>query len=414
MLRTMDGRAWTHLAKRHYGVTAEDWAAEAELAARSTEPHEDADARRWLVEMAADGLYAPLPALAKAARAWPMHRVGGGGGEGGGGEGGVAGEWEGAGEGGAIGGGDGEPAPAPAPAPTLTLLVLAADLAAARAAAALLEPIARRTDTLLRDADEGVRRSPPHVRLLYVDLRSLRHLPSEPGAALLPQHVNGGLAMPAQRPSVPVLVYRREDARKVAVHELVHAHGLDAALHGHPSAEAAAVRAFGVRMHGAFTRSVGLGEAYVEALACFLFAAHADLGASPGRRSGTAALERASKRSDAIARRVLAHFGRHAMLAQHDYRVAVATGRAHPPSLQQQLPVPVHAIVEGTHAVAYVLARAALMRPNALRDLLGTYPPGTPPADAAEFFHRVARAAAAWDGSQKSHALQGGDSLAFE
>jgi hypothetical protein len=67
-----------------------------------------------------------------------------------------------------------------------------------------------------------------------------------------------------------------------------------------------------------------------------------------------------------------------------------------------------------------VLARAALLRPAALEAMLRAYPPGRPPADAAEFARRLLHDAAAWDerelrAAATARTRQGrGRSLAFE
>lgn len=90
------------------------------------------------------------------------------------------------------------------------------------------------------------------VEVVFVDIREpVRSLPETPGAPIESVHVNGGLT---QFPSdavtpVRILVYRREDAGKVLIHELIHAAGVVPHRIG-----------------------VERGEAVTETLACYLWA----------------------------------------------------------------------------------------------------------------------------------------------
>lgn len=230
---------------------------------------------------------------------------------------------------------------------------------AAKASAARLMPLVSRTVAMLR----SIRR--PELHILYVDDTMKRCVPRGP---IQPEHINGGMTISSMfSDRMTVIVYRREDAAKVMIHELLHAHGVDENIRGDSAAEARAMASFGVRQVLPFTRSIGLGEAYTETLACHL------LSVAFGRRG---AVQDASNK---LAKQLLGHFGRSSMLVQDRED-------------QQRLP-----IAEGTHATAYVLGRAALLQPACLRLLLDTYPPGKPPTNADGFCTMLLSAASRWD-----------------
>lgn len=239
----------------------------------------------------------------------------------------------------------------------LRMQIVARDARRARAASARLLPLVVSTVEMLGEA-RGAR--PLHI--VYVDDTTRRYLPSSRAYPVMPGHINGGITSTA-RIVTTVIVYRREDAAKVMIHELLHAFRIDEAIRARPAAEATAVAAFGVRQQPPFSWSVGLGEAYTETLACFLTACAFNKG-----------VRAASEAADALAVSTLAHFGRNRMLQGHG-----------PP------------IVEGTHLTAYVMGRAALLRPRWLRLLLATYPPQRPPTDANKFCSLLIAAAADWD-----------------
>lgn len=208
------------------------------------------------------------------------------------------------------------------------------------------------------------------IDVTYVDVRDrLRSLPppSPAGraAVILPQHINGGVTFHAHR---RIVVYRREDACKVLVHELLHAFGLDRALWVHASPAAARAEAEFARRHRVVSavRFVGLGEAYVESLACYL---HARWWSGRRRPAGwPATLKRVAAHIEDVGRRV--------------DRACSLGGRAE--------------FAEGTHAFAYAVCRAAVWA-TALPALLSSWPPGRPPSDPAAFAAFLDGAIAAWD-----------------
>lgn len=157
--------------------------------------------------------------------------------------------------------------------------------------------------------------------ITYLPCAAPRALPRRPGAALGPRHVNGGVTWRAlDGASADVLVFRREDAVKVLVHELLHAHRWGASLDDRAgdSAGRALASACGVRRG-----TVALEEACVEAAACEVAARW--LG-------GEAAWRRARARAGEVARAAARHFARE----HHQWR-------------------------ETTHAFAYIVGRWALM-----------------------------------------------------
>lgn len=65
---------------------------------------------------------------------------------------------------------------------------------------------------------------PEKWRIFWFPSPSLRQMPA-PGEEILPGHVNGGYTIPCTHNKV--VVYRKEDAERVLVHELMHAACLD-------------------------------------------------------------------------------------------------------------------------------------------------------------------------------------------
>jgi hypothetical protein len=152
------------------------------------------------------------------------------------------------------------------------------------------------------------------VDLIYVDVLSPRLLPSVPGASIDCDHINGGLtqtnvSVPGHGGEAKVMVYRREDAGKVLMHELIHLFDM-----------------------GPKSLGVEAVEQYTEAVAIHLWAQYV------GEDYITT-----SERVVGVARDAVEHFG----------------GR-------------VENWKETTHAYSYVVVRAAIWsRPENVRRLLG-------------------------------------------
>ena len=185
--------------------------------------------------------------------------------------------------------------------------------------------------------------------MYYIDATEpKRTLPPEPGQPVMPVNINGGVTMLR---TGRIVVYRREDACKVLVHELLHLHGLDQALRNAPRAEARLRARYGVV---AVDRGVPLGinEAFTETLACYL---HTIWWSFARKRSPESSLRRVSAHVRSVADRTTTHYG----------------GTL--------------AYVEGTHCFAYVACRAALWHGPFLKRVLAAYPPGKPPSDAEAF-----------------------------
>jgi hypothetical protein len=118
------------------------------------------------------------------------------------------------------------------------------------------------------------------VHAVYVGCSCRRKLPTTPGEPLDKEHVNGGVTSfhPDGTPE-SIIVFRREDACKVLVHELLHFFGVGYELRQRLSgsqAESRILRAFGVECYGPDRGGVGhaaLDEGLVDYLACQLEAA---------------------------------------------------------------------------------------------------------------------------------------------
>lgn len=131
------------------------------------------------------------------------------------------------------------------------------------------------------------------VHVTYCEACGERLLPARRGAALTSEHVNGGVSMGQ---SMGVMVFRRQDAQKVLVHELIHLFGMDEPLRGlDPNVEAGVVHdRKGFWSWGPHTFPIGLNEAYTDALACIIYC--------------DGDLVRARRHAVLVAARVLAHF----------------------------------------------------------------------------------------------------------
>lgn len=212
----------------------------------------------------------------------------------------------------------------------------------------------------------GARR-PRRLVVTYLPCDAPRMLPSHShshsqiGGGLDPVHVNGGVTWRARDgTTADVLVFRREDAVKVLVHELLHAHGWGESISPDTHAGAEAGRALalacGVRRGPRSQqpkRSPGSGwvialdEACVEAAACEVAARWA---------GGEAAWRRARARAGTIAKAAVAHF---AAARAGEWR-------------------------ETTHAFAYIVGRWALMSASASGSVVD-------PIDAPEIARTIAK-----------------------
>lgn len=178
------------------------------------------------------------------------------------------------------------------------------------------------------------------VHVTYCNACPARVLPNVKGTVITSENVNGGICAGVVD---GVLVFRRQDAAKVLIHELLHLYGVDAPLRG-LSHEVAAHVARPVR--GMWGRLVGslpthLSEAYTDALACLVFC-------GDNTRAKACAV--------AGAGRVLAHFG---------------AGRA--------------PFLEETHVFAYYVIKAAmLVHADAFVTLLRTLKTPLVPSSPAE------------------------------
>lgn len=67
-----------------------------------------------------------------------------------------------------------------------------------------------------------------HTNLLYIPTGYKRFLPDKKGDTILPKHINGGFTIHSpEKQDYDILVYRKEDALKVMLHELVHRYKID-------------------------------------------------------------------------------------------------------------------------------------------------------------------------------------------
>lgn len=304
---------WSRLAAQHYGhgcayrghgcaCRGQD---EGE-GAPCLQPHEDASLRALLASLITQTHFAP-GFLTPSVRCWPMFR----------------------------------PCSLASSIPLSVLTTRARAPSCARLVSRELLPLLAQTAGLLA-ARVGMGRGPAphhHARVVYIDHPARRWFPRTKGAAIGPEHINGGVTWPARS---LVLVCRREDAGKVLVHELLHL--FDAGPKGQPSTM--------------------LNEAYVEAVACYLYAAWRDgCFAYEGRQSQARdgdAVRDMRARIERVAASAASHFGDGPFL-------------------------------EDTNAFAYVVCRAALWRPRFLPRLLAL-PPDIPASAFADLLEAAMRA----------------------
>lgn len=131
------------------------------------------------------------------------------------------------------------------------------------------------------------------VHVTFCDACGDRLLPATPGGTISSEHVNGGMCMGT---FMGVLVFRRQDAEKVLVHELLHLFDVDTPLRSLPSELQAHVARPLSGMWATISSTastVCLSEAYTDAVACVVFCG----------------LERARAHAVQVAVRVLCHFG---------------------------------------------------------------------------------------------------------
>jgi hypothetical protein len=199
--------------------------------------------------------------------------------------------------------------PLPAPLSAATLVVATRrplrDLAFAGEE---LAPLLAATAALLQEASGGARRASDVATFVYVARGGRRALPADPGEPIAAPHVNGGLTTRGGWS----LVFLREDAAKVAVHELLHAMGcFDDVLFGQPASLALAkhARVTSVGSPVSTARSL-LSEAATETLATWLHAQWwlARRGLLQRRSAPAAAVEaRLARHIDVVAGRVVRH-----------------------------------------------------------------------------------------------------------
>lgn len=133
------------------------------------------------------------------------------------------------------------------------------------------------------------------VHVTYCNACGDRILPTSKGAVITSEHVNGGVSMGHV---MGVMVFRRQDAEKVLIHELLHLFDVDKSLLGlSPSIEARTARP----IDGLWTTlsgssqviRIGLNEAYTDAISCIIFCGD---------------ISRARAHAVEVAAKVLSHF----------------------------------------------------------------------------------------------------------
>lgn len=133
----------------------------------------------------------------------------------------------------------------------------------------------------------------------YLPVAPPKRLPSTPGDRLTCVHVNSGVTFIPARPTTStthILIYRRQDACKVMMHELVHAMGVDTAWREEP--------------HASVDAGHGFNESYVDAIACYMHALWSAHRCDPRGTSGYAVATTRETILD-VAARVQHHFRRH-------------------------------------------------------------------------------------------------------
>ena len=209
--------------------------------------------------------------------------------------------------------------------------------------------------------------STPPSSVVHVDFvmhGARRKLPDVPGDPLMPVHINGGVTTFST--PTRILVYRKEDACKVLIHELLHFYRVDRTLFdgdfGEPAQ--AIMREFGIRPLSNGIGRFGLAECYVDTIACFLHAKWASRPIGPLVRH-----------MNIVAARLLLHMG----VPGADLKGLKARG----------------GMSEGTHVFSYYVCKAAIA--NRAAAFFKTHTPdSTARLDAARFASFVCSALRAW------------------
>lgn len=145
--------------------------------------------------------------------------------------------------------------------------------------------------------------APRALHVTYVPRPEKRALPLTRGEPLAAEHVNGGLTDHGGGGTTRVLVWRAEDGCKVLLHEVLHAYGVDGRLHDR-AVDIALARDLGVTTTDG--GGVRLAEAYVDAVACYLYAMW-QVGTARGQAL-TRALTATREHMEVGAARVMLHY----------------------------------------------------------------------------------------------------------
>ena len=202
---------------------------------------------------------------------------------------------------------------------------------------------------------------PRLVQTVYVTFlmsRARRMLPETDGQPVSAVNVNGGVKYSDGR----ILVYRKEDSIKVLIHELLHLFGYDEPLrsYGAQKAEMRLMRQFSIRCSNNGPGFMGIGECYIDAVACYLHVL-----ATRG------SVNDAKRHIDTVACRMLRHYGRK--------------------KATDVIPV----FNENTHVFSYYICKAALW--NDLESFLNRYGPHNAPMDVDEFVTYVCGCVERWE-----------------
>eukprot|EP00955_Chlamydomonas_euryale_P116234 366405-Chlamydomonas_euryale.AAC.6 len=110
------------------------------------------------------------------------------------------------------------------------------------------------------------------AHIVYIPLDRPRTLPSR-SSVIMPTHINAGFAMFS---SGRILVYRKQDATKVMIHELIHLSGLDRPKKLAVMVDDAEQKAWALEKHGFKTGPpvdrIAIDEAATETMACHMYA----------------------------------------------------------------------------------------------------------------------------------------------
>jgi hypothetical protein len=272
----------------------------------------------------------------------------------------------------------GHPHPHQHPQHSLYVHAHDSDTDTVRWAAEVLYPLLLRTTEMLQRL--GYRVSTAALSCTFVACDVPRRLPP-PKEVLGPGHVNGGVAFGSFDASAVTryAVMRTEDACKVAIHELLHVH--DVFPPTTADVDVALVRALReqhrIEWISDGARTLGVGEAFTDALACYLHTVWWVLqreqpngGCTAVRRAVSPALKRMAAHMDLVARRVAAHCLAPRARASGTGASAVSWR-------------------EGTHAFAYYVGKLALWMD--LAGFLAAFPPGAKRDDCGSYMSAALR-----------------------